>query len=165
MIHRARVMLHIVTLLNASGSKSTTAVACSSHLASRLTSSEGSALADKIVWPTPPEHHLLVLPTMSRGLFGTRSDSVASLRSGQIKLHPCAMLVSECSRHCPNGGSTPSSASAQRHARHPDLRMETETQHKPLVRYMYPCCVSKVALDIIWNNIALLGGEGAVKHK
>ena len=60
MIHRARAMLHIVTLLIAAGSKSTTAEIESSLRWSLVMSSEGSALADKIVWPKFLEHHLLV---------------------------------------------------------------------------------------------------------
>ena len=60
MIHRARAMLHIVTLLIADASNSTTAVKASSRQLSLDMSSEGSALADKIVWPKFLEHHLLV---------------------------------------------------------------------------------------------------------
>jgi archaellum component FlaG (FlaF/FlaG flagellin family) len=53
-------MLHIVTLLIAAASNSTTADKASSHRFSLAMSSEGSALADKIVWPKFLEHHLLV---------------------------------------------------------------------------------------------------------
>ena len=60
MIHRARAMLHIVTLLIADASNSTTADKASCHFCSLRRSSEGSALADKIVWPKFLEHHLLV---------------------------------------------------------------------------------------------------------
>ena len=60
MIHRARAMLHIVTLLIACASYSTTADKARSLAWCLDMSSEGSALADKIVWPKFLEHHLLV---------------------------------------------------------------------------------------------------------